>query len=635
MPNYKVKVVKTCDESLTDIKTKVGDYLGIFKLQTFFPILSNYFDFYNGSNKEFTLKTRYHIKNIVDKVDYKVDDSYIKHFLNCNIRDIKSGKEAESKIFVKELPLLNVVHYLTNDYKLENTCLPNSYHADTLKKINNPNNSAYIDVFFSHLGSTLTENGKCPTFPLFYGSFTGIKDDFKTDISEDYEDLCENDDFMHGLGSKYTIEDFELEKDPFINHELLNSECIINADDIDTILDDTILDDTILDDTITPDSDELILESDELIPDSDELILESDELIPDSDELILESDELIPDSDELILDNDITTQELEAPDSVLEAPDSVLEAPDLYSNSDSEAPDLYSNSDSEAPDLYSDSDSNSDSDSDNGHITKLDLSDVRVLASDCSMSDISASSNDSDALKYVHIPNFPVQLNMIETMDMTLDNYIDNSIDKRIPPTEWKSILFQITFGLAVAQKHFLFVHNDLHSSNIMFKKTEKEFIYFKFRDNFFKIPTFNKISKIIDFGRATFKLGNQIYFSDVFKKNEDAFGQYTYPYNNSLKNCRLKPNMSFDLSRLATTIMERFDDADSKYDEVKRLLTLWVTDRHGNNLSELEEDFDLYKLIAKNVKSAHPKSQLNKKLWSEFMVEESDIPKSEFIYKY
>ena len=132
-----------------------------------------------------------------------------------------------------------------------------------------------------------------------------------------------------------------------------------------------------------------------------------------------------------------------------------------------------------------------------------DFSDVRVLGSDCSMSDISASSKNSDILKYVHIPNFPIQLNMIETLDYTLDNYIDNSIDKKITPTEWKSILFQVCFGLAVAQKHFLFVHNDLHSSNIMFKKTDKEYLYFKFRDNCFKIPTFNKISKIIDFGRA------------------------------------------------------------------------------------------------------------------------------------
>ena len=92
---------------------------------------------------------------------------------------------------------------------------------------------------------------------------------------------------------------------------------------------------------------------------------------------------------------------------------------------------------------------------------------------------------------------------------------------------------------------------------------------------------------------------------------------------------------MSFDLSRFATTIIERFEYCDEKYDEIKNLLNLWMTDRYGNNLSELEEDFDLYKIIARNVKSAQPKSQLNKKIWEEFIVEESEIPKSEFIYKF
>ena len=265
-----------------------------------------------------------------------------------------------------------------------------------------------------------------------------------------------------------------------------------------------------------------------------------------------------------------------------------------------------------------------------------DVSDFKVLNSDCSLSDISVSTKNSDILKYVNINEFPVQLNMIETLDMTLDNYLDNSINNKIPPTEWKSILFQICFGLAVAQKHFLFVHNDLHSSNIMFKNTELQHLYFKYKNKFFKIPTYNKVTKIIDFGRATFKLGNKIFFSDVFKKNEDAFGQYSYPFNNnSLRNCRIKPNMSFDLSRFATTIIERFNNYDEEYDEVRDLLQLWMTDKFGNDLSELDEDFDLYKIIARNVKSAHPKQQLNKKLWNEFEVNEDDIPSDVFVYKY
>ena len=180
-------------------------------------------------------------------------------------------------------------------------------------------------------------------------------------------------------------------------------------------------------------------------------------------------------------------------------------------------------------------------------------------------------------------------------------------------------------------------MHNDIHSSNIMFKKTELEYLYFKFRNKYFKIPTFNKITKIIDFGRATFKLGNKIYFSDVFMRDEDAFGQYSIPNldNNNLKNCRIKPNMSFDLSRLATTLIERFARLDDSYNEIVKLLELWMTDKFGNDLSELEEDFDLYKLIARNVKSAQPRAALNKKLWGEFEIDESAIPKNQFIYKY
>jgi hypothetical protein len=215
MPNFKVKVVKASDESMTNIRTQINEHLNIRKLQCFFPILSKYFDFYNGSKKEFTLKSRYRITEIIDKHEYKVDDSYIKNFLNCKITDINSGKESDTRIFVKELPLLNVVHFLTNDYRVDNNCLPNMYHAETIKKINDPNNSAYIDAFFSHLGSSLTERGKCPTFPLFYGTFTGLKDDFKSEISEDYDDLSENLDFMNGLGNNFTIEDFEIEKDPY------------------------------------------------------------------------------------------------------------------------------------------------------------------------------------------------------------------------------------------------------------------------------------------------------------------------------------------------------------------------------------------------------------------------------------
>ena len=59
------------------------------------------------------------------------------------------------------------------------------------------------------------------------------------------------------------------------------------------------------------------------------------------------------------------------------------------------------------------------------------------------------------------------------------------------------------------------------------------------------------------------------------------------------------------------------------------------MTDRYGNDLSELDEDFDLYNLIARNVRSAQLKGQLNKKIRDEFIIEEDEISEPEFVYKF
>jgi len=188
--------------------------------------------------------------------------------------------------------------------------------------------------------------------------------------------------------------------------------------------------------------------------------------------------------------------------------------------------------------------------------------------------------------------------------------------DNEICDEEWLSILFQICFGLAVAQKKYHFVHNDLHSSNIMFSKTQQEFLFFEINKKIYKIPTFGKITKIIDFGRATFNHNDTIYFSSAFDENGDAEGQYDYPEDNTLKHCKLKPNKSFDLARLATTIINYFDPDSAIFKFIKP----WMTDKYNNFLIYEDDDFDLYKKIAKDVKNAIPVKQLTKKIFNKFL---------------
>ena len=47
------------------------------------------------------------------------------------------------------------------------------------------------------------------------------------------------------------------------------------------------------------------------------------------------------------------------------------------------------------------------------------------------------------------------------------------------------------------------------------------------------------------------------------------------------------------------------------------------------------EDDFNLYKIIAKNVISAVPKHQLNKLIFKEFIIESNKIDNNKFIYVY
>ena len=81
----------------------------------------------------------------------------------------------------------------------------------------------------------------------------------------------------------------------------------------------------------------------------------------------------------------------------------------------------------------------------------------------------------------------------------------------------------------------------------------------------YFRVPTYGKIFKIIDFGRAIFTFKNKVYKNDVFSRNGEAGGQYSYPHQVSFLKDKVndrynkigEPNYNFDLCRLAMTILE------------------------------------------------------------------------------
>ena len=114
----------------------------------------------------------------------------------------------------------------------------------------------------------------------------------------------------------------------------------------------------------------------------------------------------------------------------------------------------------------------------------------------------------------------------MESLNKTLTELEEEGLNEE----EWLGILFELCFGIAAAQEHIGFLHNDLHSDNIMFTTTNEKFRYYRYQDSYFKIPTYGRELKIIDFARSIFKVKNTLYYSDVFEKNEDAGGQYGIP---------------------------------------------------------------------------------------------------------
>jgi hypothetical protein len=233
---------------------------------------------------------------------------------------------------------------------------------------------------------------------------------------------------------------------------------------------------------------------------------------------------------------------------------------------------------------------------------------------------------------YAYLDVMPTNMVFLEACSKTLDEYmVNNELDE----SEWSAILMQIVMALITFQDKVLFIHNDLHTSNVMFIPTEKEYLYYRYNESYYKVPTYGKIWKIIDFGRAIYKYKGTVIFSDSFGQKGDASTQYNCePYLNPNKQI-VPPNFSFDLCRLACSLYDYFeDDEDDRLIEIKTLIEEWLKDDKGRNIlykkngDERYEDFKLYKMISRTVHGAIPKNQLSQKIFAQYLVSRKNIKK-------
>jgi hypothetical protein len=259
---------------------------------------------------------------------------------------------------------------------------------------------------------------------------------------------------------------------------------------------------------------------------------------------------------------------------------------------------------------------------------------------------------------YSEISKFPVMMIALERNDGTMDTLLDDySLVGATPGTElwelhWSAWVFQVLAALSVAQAMLGFTHNDLHTNNIVWTATEEEFLYYtKQSGEVFKVPTYGKLFRVIDFGRAIFKINDQLFFSDDFKAGNDADGQYCFKPLSTRVTTEVPPNPSFDLCRLAVSLFDAlFPDAPEEKEggltlsaepgltveetvsPLYNVLWSWMLDDEGRNVlvepsgEERFPDFDLYKHIAEHVHGAIPSYQFSKAAFDRFQVNPSEV---------
>jgi hypothetical protein len=586
-------------------------------VQNYIPIYDRFFSLNITNWNSINLNHKWAISDIKDSKNKDQDNE---HIFNCKLRHISDDQDISNtqKVFIKMAPLLDPFKYLVGKYNYTDSQLFNLPSFDKSTKVHpkiaDPNNSSFIDGFFSFLTSKVLHEHQFIHGLDYYGSFLAIKYDYKLNIIDDIDYLIQSEFFNKQKGVLFTVEDYSHLITP---NEIKSMKPLNITTSLKSVLSVKSIDDNIFENIFDNNGQEVVSLNDiknmgmELVDITNSNCFD---VSNQNKSETLRSGSTC--SSRTSHTNDNNLDELDEVDDIDNKAENLDENLDEIDSKNSGASELTT-------ELKQDS------------IDDLEGEDEEWEDDD---SDLSSIAEESIMLTF---PKFPVQLICMENCDNTFDDLI---INEKLSDDEWFSALMQIIMILITYQKMFSFTHNDLHTNNIMYIPTNKKFIYYTYKKKTYKVPTFGKIYKIIDFGRAIYKFNGKLFCSDSFQTGGDAATQYnTEPYFND-KKPRLEPNFSFDLCRLACSI---FDYVVDDFDMTKnlkdccplvKLIVEWCIDDNGinmlykNNGIERYPDFKLYKMIARYVHKHTPQAQLERKEFSKYLVTNKNIPKNEFI---
>ena len=599
----------------------------LYDIQNYIPIYSRFFCINETNYNGIQLNQKYYLQNVIEHPrqimgettrNDNLSTTSLNHLETVIGDDV--GNTTNVPIFVKYSPLLDPIRYLSGKYEpsagaAAKSSLPryNSTPENCEEKMLNTNNSSYVDGFFSYLTSrTLHTHGIVHGLD-YYGSYLCKQREFSTNVFDDIDYLADCSFFNTYENERFTIDysQFGDDESSMRDHKWLKLRNKLNPvlNKPISILEDDVFDfePTVIQSSSSPSSS---LEAASL--DVVEINVDSFESRGEEQQ---HQDVLETKIKNATNGNNMSESKRKDDDD------------DGNDDSDSESESDTSQSNSSYTTIDDDDDDDDDHDDDIKNTNDRDDDDDESNESD-DMTSYTDYSDDEQII--VKIKDFPIQAILLEKCVSTLDHIM---MRDELTKEEWTSLLFQVIMTLVIYQKMFAFTHNDLHTNNIMFIETTEEFIYYLYDDQIYKVPTYGRIFKIIDFGRAIYKFRGELICSDSFHPKGDAATQYNFPPYYNPNKPTVEPNYSFDLCRFACALFDYFIydlrkvEKLCKSDPIIKLVVKWTTDDKGRNVlykssgEERYPDFKLYKMISRSVHNHIPANEIHNPIFDEYKI--------------
>jgi len=566
--------------------------LGIKQLQNYIPLYAKFFHLNQTNWNTINLNNECYLSNI--------NGCETTNTVNGALKYITAKQKINKKVFFKYSPLLDPIKYIIGKYDIADPTLlqlPSFLNPEAgQEKTRDMNNSAYVDSFFSFLTSNLLHKHGFLNGIDFYGSFLSIKENYPVNIYDDIDYIDEFDFFHKNKNVLFTVDESyrDIVRSDTRNYkEKLN---FANNDEVPLQLSD-------ISELVTMDMD----------MNTDINILSSHMQSVNVSKAA--AGEATPD---MIYECNLEDH-VKRPSSTSSSMSSCSSRSSISSKGDNDGP-----AGEMEMEMEMDEDEHEDEDD---------------MSADASMDDDYSTLNGEEVL--VHINEFPVQTIALECCEDTLNSLIEND-EEPLAEDEWESIVLQILMSLITFQNTFQLTHNDLHSNNIMYTRTEKQFLFYKVDGQYYKVPTFGKIFKIIDFGRAIYKFKGEVMCSDSFHPKGDAATQYNFPPYYNPKKPIIEPNFSFDLCRLSCSIYDELvEDISLEHlvtAPIYRIILDWCKDDKGRNImykkngDERYPDFKLYKMISRKVHKHVPLQVLRNTYFDKYKVSKKKVGKEKTI---